>query len=79
MPIHCQQRLTTLQESDIEQLRKYSDVDPYSKTPFDRPTHLLSTHYSPEEVESMAANTYRNIALDVHQREKASEYISYYM
>ena len=74
MPPHCQQRLGTLQEADFEQLRKLWDPTSTERPLFrDRSTHLLSTHYTVEELESMAANMYRNTALDVHHREKASE------
>ena len=75
MPPHCQHRLTTLQDADIEQIRKVKDPTSSNERPvfLDRSTHLLSTHYSVEELESMASNVYRNTALDVHKREKASE------
>ena len=73
MPPHCQQRLTTLQDADIEQIRKHKESSYQDRPLLDRPAHLLTTHYTVEELESMGANTYRNTALDVHQREKASE------
>ena len=74
MPPFCQHRLTTLQDSDMEQVRKQKEPSSYERVPFlDRPFHLLTTHYKIEEIESMATNIYRNTALDVHQREKASE------
>lgn len=74
MPPPCKQRLTTLQDSDMEQIRKHQEAAFSYDRPFiERPVHLLSTHYKLEEIESMASNIYRNTALDVHQREKASE------
>ena len=75
MPPFCHQRLATLQDSDMEQMRKNREPSSSYERPvyLDRPFHLLTTHYKIEEIESMAANVYRNTALDVHQREKASE------
>ena len=72
MPPPCKQKLNSLQDSDVEQIRVNRGSSSYVY--LDRPVHLLSTHYKVEEIESMAANLYRNTALDVHQREKASKY-----
>ena len=74
MPLHCQHRLTSLYDSDIELIKKSQDLPYHERSRYlDRSTQLLSTHYSIEELESLGAYTYRNTALDVHQREKASE------
>lgn len=74
MPPPCKQRLASLQDSDVEQIRMHQEASHYDRPFIERPVHLLSTHYMIEEIESMAANIYRNTAMDVHQREKASEY-----
>ena len=73
MPPPCKQRLASLQDSDVEQIRMHKEAPHYDRPFIERPVHLLSTHYTVEEIESMAANIYRNTAMDVHQREKASE------
>ncbi len=73
MPPPCKQRLASLQDSDMEQIRVHKEAPHYDRPFIERPVHLLATHYMVEEIESMAANIYRNIAMDVHQREKASE------
>ena len=58
----------------MEQIRMHKEAASFYERPFiERPVHLLSTHYKVEEIESMAANIYRNTAMDVHQREKASK------
>ena len=75
MPLHCQHRLTSLHDSDIGLIKKSQDLPYHERARYlDRSTQLLSTHYTAEELESLGAYTYRNTALDVHQREKASEY-----
>lgn len=77
MPPPCKQRLASLQDSDMEQIRVHKEAPHYDRPFIERPAHLLATHYAIEEIESMAANIYRNTAMDVHQREKASEYVNY--
>ena len=74
MPLHCQHRLTSLNDSDIEMIKKNQESSYHDRPVYlDRATHLLSTHYKIEELESLGSNTYHNTALDVHKREKASE------
>ena len=67
IPPVCHSKLNKIREREVAQIDKVDSID--------HPLYLLDRHYSPESILAMGSSTYHNAALEVHKKERESEFI----